>query len=148
MLASATILTEKRATYQSTASVHVPFCVIGTFLRNSYFGHFFREIKSSAEFIKLQICYFPWNRNKLFSFSTLPHFTVWNFQDFSVTQILREINFEKCRSSKTAYFAILGALNFVDLCHFQPAKSAKIHENQNSKPLIVLKWQFFGPQNQ
>ena len=29
--------------------------------------------------------------------------TVWKFQDFSVTQILREINFGECRSSKTAF---------------------------------------------
>ena len=41
--------------------------------------------------------------------------TVWNFLDFSVTQILREINFGKSRSSKTAIFAILRALNFVNL---------------------------------
>ena len=35
---------------------------------------------------------------------------------------------------------------FCSLGNFQPSKSAKIHENQNSKPLIELKWQFFGPQ--
>ena len=34
--------------------------------------------------------------------------TVWKFQDFSVIQILREINFGESRSSKTAVFAILG----------------------------------------
>ena len=44
--------------------------------------------------------------------------TVWNFLDFSVTQILREINFGKSRSSKTADFAILGALNFVHVVNF------------------------------
>ena len=31
----------------------------------------------------------------------------------SVKQILREINFEECRSSKNAVFAILGVLNIV-----------------------------------
>ena len=38
----------------------------------------------------------------------------WNPQCgiFSVTQILREINFGELRSSKNAIFAILGALNF------------------------------------
>ena len=44
--------------------------------------------------------------------------TVWNFLDFSVTQILREINFGKSKSSKTADFAILGALNFVHVVNF------------------------------
>ena len=40
--------------------------------------------------------------------------TVWKFQDFSVTQILREIIFAQSTTSKTAVFAILGALNFVN----------------------------------
>ena len=39
--------------------------------------------------------------------------TVWKFQDFSVDNILREITFGKCRSSKTTVFTILGALNLV-----------------------------------
>ena len=39
--------------------------------------------------------------------------TVWKFQDFSITQILREINFEDSRSAKTAIFAILRAVSFV-----------------------------------
>ena len=34
---------------------------------------------------------------------------------FSVIQILREINFEESRSSKTAVLAIFGALNSVNL---------------------------------
>ena len=37
--------------------------------------------------------------------------TVWKFQDFSVIQILREINFGQSRSSKTAVFAIFEPLN-------------------------------------
>ena len=40
--------------------------------------------------------------------------TGWKFHDFSVTQILRQINFEECRSSKTAIFAILVALNSIN----------------------------------
>ena len=35
--------------------------------------------------------------------------TVYKFQDFSVTLILCEINFEECRSSKKAVFETLGA---------------------------------------
>ena len=41
--------------------------------------------------------------------------TVWKFQDFCITQILREINFMDSRSAKSAIFT-------------------------NSEPLIVPKW--------
>ena len=44
--------------------------------------------------------------------------TVWKFHDFSVTQILCEINFGEFRTSKSTIFAILGALNIVDLVDF------------------------------
>ena len=54
---------------------------------------------------------------------------VWKFQDFSVTQILREINVGESRNSKTAVFAIL---EFWQFSKFQITKSAKINENQNS----------------
>ena len=36
--------------------------------------------------------------------------TVWKFQDYSITQILREINFQDFRSAKTAIVAILEGL--------------------------------------
>ena len=45
-------------------------------------------------------------------------FMVWKFQDISVIQILREINFGQFRSSYTDGFAIFGALNFVNLVNF------------------------------
>ena len=38
--------------------------------------------------------------------------TVWRFQDFSITQILCEINFEDCKSAKSAILTHLKALNF------------------------------------
>ena len=38
---------------------------------------------------------------------------VWKFHDFSDTHILREINFGGSKFSKTALFAISGALNFL-----------------------------------
>ena len=38
-------------------------------------------------------------------------YTVWKFQDFCITEILREINFGDSRSAKTAVFAILRAVN-------------------------------------
>ena len=44
--------------------------------------------------------------------------TVCKFQDFSVIQILREINFEELKSSKIAIFAVLRAVKFINLCKF------------------------------
>ena len=46
---------------------------------------------------------------------------MWKLQNFSVTQILREmreINFGESKSAETAIFAIFGALNSVDLVNF------------------------------
>ena len=65
--------------------------------------------------------------------------TVRKLQGFSVIQNLRETNTGGTRSSKTAVFAILGALNLIDLVDFYHSKCAKIHEDQNSEPLNVLK---------
>ena len=47
------------------------------------------------------------------------------FQDFSVIQILHEINFGGCRSPKSAVFAIFWALNLVDLVNFSIQKVQK-----------------------
>ena len=46
--------------------------------------------------------------------------TVWKFEGFSVTQILREINFKESRNpkAKTDVFAIFGVMNFVNLVFF------------------------------
>ena len=51
--------------------------------------------------------------------------TVWKFQDFSVIQILREINFGHSRSCETAILAIFGALNFANLVNFRLQKVLK-----------------------
>ena len=64
--------------------------------------------------------------------------TVWKLQYLSVTQILREINFGEYISSKTAVFAILGALNFANLVNFtlqkvQSPKKEKEKKNQTQK---------------
>ena len=68
-----------------------------------------------------------------------PGLTLWNFQDFSIFQILREISFGECRIAKTAVFAIFGGSEFCQFGRFQPSKSAKIHKHQNLEPLNVLK---------
>ena len=59
-------------------------------------------------------------RNHCFKISLSKYCTVWKFHDSSVTQILREINFGESRRSKSAIYAILGALNFVDLVNSIP----------------------------
>ena len=52
--------------------------------------------------------------------------TVWKFGDFSVNQILREINLEEF---------IWWPLNFDDLLIFNLQKVQKFSKNQNSEPL-------------
>ena len=52
--------------------------------------------------------------------------TKCKFQDFSVAQILREDKVGESRSTKTAIFAILEALNCVDLVNFSLQKVQKI----------------------
>ena len=58
-------------------------------------------------------------------FYAVTEYTVWKFQDFSITQILREINFGGSRSSKTAVLAILGALKMSILVNFSLQKMQK-----------------------
>ena len=62
--------------------------------------------------------------------SILVNFTVWKIQDISVIQILRETNFEESRSCKSGNFAILGALNFVNLVNFSLQKVQKLIKNK------------------
>ena len=40
------------------------------------------------------------------------YYTVWKFQDFSITQMLREISFGDSKSAKSAIFTHLETLNF------------------------------------
>ena len=53
------------------------------------------------------------------------HFTMWKFDYFSITQILCEINFGGFGRSENAFFAIFGALNFVDVANFSLQKLQK-----------------------
>ena len=66
---------------------------------------------------------------------------MWKFQDLSITQILREINFGESRSSQTAIFATLETLNLANLVNFTLQKVQQSHKNQNSEAPNVLKWQ-------
>ena len=50
---------------------------------------------------------------------------MWKFHNFSVTQILREINLGDSRSSKIAVLAILGALKMIILVNFKCKKSLR-----------------------
>ena len=66
--------------------------------------------------------------------------TMWKFQDFCITEILREINFVDSRSAKSDIFAILGAVNFVHLAN-SAFKKCKNSSKSISEPFNVLKWQ-------
>ena len=52
-------------------------------------------------------------------------YTVWKFHDFSIIQILREINFGGSRNAKDVVFAILGAVNIVHLVNISLQKVQK-----------------------
>ena len=61
------------------------------------------------------------------------YFTVWIFHNFSITEILREINFGGSRSAKSAISKHLEALNF-DFCeflHFLKAENYQINKIQS-----------------
>ena len=98
--------------------------------------------KCSVLDIRHQISPFLW-RKKCHIFSVannnIKFTTVCKFQDFCITEILREINFVDLRGCE-----------FYSLGKFQPSKSAKIHKNLNSEPLNFVKWlilHFKNPQN-
>ena len=66
--------------------------------------------------------------------------TVWKFQDFSVIQILREINFDDSRSSKSAFLTNLEALDFDynDFLHFLQAEICSDSGKHEDKNLIIF----------
>ena len=64
-------------------------------------------------------------------------------------KILHEFNFVLSKSSKPAVFHKFRGTS-VSKVNFEPLKSTKIHQNQNSESQNVLKWQilhFENPQN-
>ena len=64
---------------------------------------------------------------------------MWKIQEFSVIQILREINFGDSRSAETAFFGNFKGSDFSNFGKFQPSKSAKIHKKHNLEPQNALK---------
>ena len=75
---------------------------------------------------------------KLATFDWYHLCTVWKFQDFSIIQILCEINFGVFKSSKTAVFCNLAGSEF---CYFHNFSASKKCKNKKSEPLNELKWQ-------
>ena len=70
---------------------------------------------------------------------------VWDFCNFPVTLLLREINFAEFRVPKTAVSTILETLNF-DFWKNVTLKNVKSSKNSNSELLKWSKWQFLGLQ--
>ena len=60
------------------------------------------------------------------------------FQNFSIIQVLREINFGGSRSSKTAAFAIFGALSCVFLVHFSLQKVQKSKKSFRASKCVKM----------
>ena len=60
---------------------------------------------------------------------------MWKFHDFSITQILREIDIEDCRRSKYTILTHLEALNFDfhEFLHFSQAPIYQINEILSAK---------------
>ena len=56
---------------------------------------------------------------------------MWKIQDFSATQILREINSRVLKVQNVPFLPIFENLNF-DFGLFEPSEIVKIYENQNS----------------
>ena len=67
--------------------------------------------------------------------------TVWKFQDFRITEIFREINFEDSRSAKSAILTHLESLNFY-FCEFLHFLKAEIQPNPNFRAPEMAKMAF------
>ena len=67
---------------------------------------------------------------------------MWKFQDFSATQILREINFGHSEAPKTAILTFWVALNFEFLGFFDIFK-CEIPKNSKFKPFKIVKTTVF-----
>ena len=73
--------------------------------------------------------------------------TMWKFQDFSATQILREINFGYLKPQRTAILTIPAAVNF-EFLGILAFSTVKFPKSQNSKLPKLVKWQLLTYWNQ
>ena len=69
---------------------------------------------------------------------------MWEFQDFSATQILREINFGHFEAQETAVLTLRAALNFEVLGTFDVFK-CEMPKNSKFKPSKIVKTLIFDP---
>ena len=69
---------------------------------------------------------------------------MWKFHDFSVTQILREINFAESRRSKTDVLAILEDFQNDHFDKFQPSENAKIHKKSQFRTSKCVEMTYFA----
>ena len=65
---------------------------------------------------------------------------MWKIQNFSITQILREMNFRDSRSAKTANLTFLKTLHFDTFLHFYRGEFEK---NPTLEHLKTAKMAFF-----
>ena len=65
--------------------------------------------------------------------------TVWKFNNFSVTKILREINFRDSKSPKTAVSCHFRSCEFCTFGEFQPSKSEEIHKKSKFRASKCVK---------
>ena len=80
------------------------------FFKKINWGEQASYFQKREKFAFFRTSYVQWKNEKNSS-----HTVVWKFQDFSVIQILREIDFGVLENLKIAIFAILGAVKFVNL---------------------------------
>ena len=77
-------------------------------------------------------------------FAKTLNFPVWKFQDFSITQILREINFGDFRTTKSSILTYFEAMNFdfYAFLHFLKAEIYKINKIQSRASKIAKNGSF------
>ena len=91
------------------------------------------------------LCQYYWNfrvSNSVFYMTNGWRCTVWKFHNFTITQILREINFGAFLRCKMSHFSHLETLSF-DFCEFLHFLKAEIHQNNKiHSPKNCKKQQF------
>ena len=103
------------------------------------FGFYFLNSNTICYGISLvYCCKKSWTKNIQCPKSTQSIFlnTVWKLHDFSITQILREINFGDSRSAKSAILTHSEALNFCTFWKLKFTKSTKFRAPKIAKMAV------------